>query len=148
GDFAMHASGIQIGDAAMAIAGPHGAGKSTTAAAFGRRGYPVLADDILRLTSSGDRWYAHPCGDLIRLWPDGAHAVCGPHAAPLPRITASWNKRALAIGVAGVPAAERALPLGGIVFLVEPSADHGPRLAPVPPADAAVRVAANSTAGY
>jgi hypothetical protein len=148
GEFAIHASGIQAGGAALAIVGPHGSGKSTTAAAFGRRGYPVLTDDILRLTPADGGWWAHPFGDILRLWPDGAQVACGPACAPLPRITASWDKRALAIGPDGVPAAEGVLPLGGIVFLGGAPTGSALRLSSVSPADAVIRLAANSTAGY
>src|SRR5436190_1827012 len=38
GDFSLHASAIATAAGAVAIAGPHGAGKSTTAAAFGVNG--------------------------------------------------------------------------------------------------------------
>lgn len=42
----LHAGCVEIGDAAIALTGASGAGKSTLAAAFVRRGYRLLADDL------------------------------------------------------------------------------------------------------
>ena len=42
----IHASGISTPKGAVLFLGQSGAGKSTTAAAFRQRGYPLLADDI------------------------------------------------------------------------------------------------------
>lgn len=46
GILALHASSVEIAGQAVLLAGDPGAGKSTLAAAFDRRGYPLLADDI------------------------------------------------------------------------------------------------------
>ena len=49
----LHASAVSIGDQAIALVGPAGAGKSTTAAAFARCGYRVISDDVVALQA---RW--------------------------------------------------------------------------------------------
>lgn len=49
----LHASAIRTEAGAVAFAGASGAGKSTLAAAFARRGYPVLADDIVPVLLDG-----------------------------------------------------------------------------------------------
>jgi hypothetical protein len=146
GELAIHATAVQVGADALAIVGPHGAGKSTTAAAFARRGFPVLTDDILRVTQDEGGVWAHPFGGIIRLWPDSESLVYGA-SGKLPRITASWDKRALAIGAEGALAAERPVALGAIAFLM-PRDDVQPRVTALRPAAAVVRLAANSTAGH
>ncbi len=50
GKICLHSSVIAVGEYALAIIGAKGAGKSTTAAALAKRGYPILADDIAVLT--------------------------------------------------------------------------------------------------
>jgi hypothetical protein len=147
GDFSLHASAIATACGAVAFAGPHGAGKSTTAAALGRLGFPVLTDDVLRMTHAGDAWLAHPLGGILRLWPDGERILFGDDHR-LDCITPTWHKRALPIGAAGVPAAHSAIPLAGVVFLMADAAATTITLTSMSQADAAVRLAANSSAAY
>ncbi|MEO6238445.1 MAG: hypothetical protein ABIQ52_15725 [Vicinamibacterales bacterium] len=148
GEFSLHASAVVTGAGAVAIAGPHGAGKSTTAAALGMTGCPVLTDDILRVTSAEADWHAHPFGGILRLWPDGETMVFG-RGDRLDPITPFWDKRALPIGDDGVPAAEQSLPLAGVAFLTADStATHGVVLSALSPAAAAVRLAENSSVEY
>ena len=148
GALALHASAVRVGNRALALVGPHGAGKSTTAAALGRRGCGVIADDVLRVTAEEDRWLAHPFGGMLRLWPDAEALVLG-CAGRLPRITASWDKRALPLGEHGVSPVEVPIPLGAIAFLEAPAPpDQSPRVVPLQPAEALVRLAANSSAAH
>ena len=49
GRLALHASCVRIGDGAVLLAGPPGAGKSTTAAALAMRGLAVVSDDLTAL---------------------------------------------------------------------------------------------------
>ncbi len=58
----LHASAVAVDGQALAFMGPPGAGKSTTAAAFARRGYPVLTDDITALEEKGERFWVLPGG--------------------------------------------------------------------------------------
>ena len=66
GTVCLHASGIVLSEGAIAIVGPQGAGKSTTAAAFLRLGYPVLADDVVPVIQNGGTFYAR--GAHPRMW--------------------------------------------------------------------------------
>jgi hypothetical protein len=148
GALALHASAVQVGDAAVMLVGGHGAGKSTAAAALARRGCPVITDDVLHLRRDGSHWLAEPFGALLRLWPDGGALALGADVV-LPRLTPSWDKRQLALDSRGVRGAERAVPLGGIVFLEprEESADV-PRLDPIIPSDTLLRLAVHSSSSH
>ena len=147
GDFSLHASAVATASGAVAFAGPHGVGKSTTAAALGRRGLPVVTDDVLRLTQAGDTWLAHPVGGILRLWPNGESLLFGDDAQ-LHAITPNWSKRALTIGEDGVPGTNEALPLRAIVFLTPDETANRAAVTPLPPAQAALRLAANSSAAH
>ncbi len=46
GDLALHAAAVEVDGGGILLAGPSGAGKTTTAAAFFQAGHQVLADDL------------------------------------------------------------------------------------------------------
>jgi len=102
GRLAMHASCVRIGDGAVLLAGPPGAGKSTTAAALATRGLTVVSDDLtaLSLNDGDDTPCVWPAFDHLRLWPDGERVVFG-DATRLQRITPSWDKRRFPLEIAG-----------------------------------------------
>ncbi len=66
---ALHASAILTSKGAVVFAGPSGSGKSTLAAAFHCRSFPVLADEISGITTTGELtlWPAYPS---LMLWSD------------------------------------------------------------------------------
>ncbi|MBF0373816.1 MAG: hypothetical protein HQL39_10400 [Alphaproteobacteria bacterium] len=72
----LHASCVRIGGRAHAFSGPRGTGKSTLAAAFLRRGHPVLADDLTVIDPAAPGgpivWPAFP---RLKLWRDAAQAM-------------------------------------------------------------------------
>jgi hypothetical protein len=148
GALALHASAVQIGGRALVLVGPHAAGKSTTAAGFAQRGCPVIADDVLHVRREGRQWFAEPFAATLRLWPAGVRLALGSDAA-LPRITGTWDKRALAIGTAGTVGASHAVPVAAVAFL-EPREPPpaAPRLEPIPASEALVRLAAHSSASH
>jgi hypothetical protein len=149
GDVALHASAVKIGDSAVAFVGPHGSGKSTTAAALARAGCAVITDDLLRLTADRGTWLAHPYGSVLRLWPASAALLYG-DAEQLPRITSSWDKRSLALGVASdAIAATTSVPLRTVIFLSRsPTAEPGYNAQPVTGSAAILRLIANSSASH
>lgn len=71
----LHACSIEIEGKAVAFAGASGAGKSTLAAAFHRRGFRVLADDVtpIEFIPGGVRFL--PGVRRIGLWADSMRAV-------------------------------------------------------------------------
>ena len=87
----LHASAIAIEDKAIALLGPAGSGKSTTAAAFAERGCKVLAEDVVTLDDRGDRFLVRPGYPCIRLWPPAVKALYGSETH-LPRLTPNWDK--------------------------------------------------------
>jgi hypothetical protein len=65
----IHGNAIRIGDECVIFAGHSGAGKSTLAAAFYRRGYEVLADDLAVVD---DDYRVVPAYPRMKLWSDSA----------------------------------------------------------------------------
>jgi len=87
----LHASAIAVGDKAIALLGPAGSGKSTTAAAFSDRGYNVLAEDVVTLDDRGRNFLVRPGYPCIRLWPASVKALYGSESH-LPKLTPNWDK--------------------------------------------------------
>lgn len=114
----LHASSVAIGDRAIALMGAPGAGKSTTAAAFAHRGFPVLSDDVVVLAERGDYFLVQPGYPRVNLWPDSVGTLFGREDA-LPRITPTWEKRYLPLGQNSHRFESMPLPLGAIYFLSE-----------------------------
>jgi hypothetical protein len=90
----LHASAVAVGDKAIALLGPAGSGKSTTAAAFSDRGYSILAEDVVTLDDRGDHFFVRPGYPCIRLWPTSVKALYGTENH-LPKLTPNWDKRYL-----------------------------------------------------
>ncbi|HET6863210.1 MAG TPA: hypothetical protein VFH91_09180 [Pyrinomonadaceae bacterium] len=90
----LHASAIAIDNYAIALIGPAGSGKSTTAAGFAQKGFSVLSDDVTILDDRGNEFYVTPTYPRIRLWPSSVGNLCGSEDA-LPLLTPTWDKRFL-----------------------------------------------------
>ena len=114
----LHASAIAIDDRAIALLGPAGAGKSTTAAAFAELGYPVLSDDLVPLQDDEDSFLMQPGYPCLRLWPQAVNALYGSSDA-LPRLTPNWDKRYLDLTANGYQFHKQPLPLAAIYLLSE-----------------------------
>ncbi|MGF1477874.1 MAG: hypothetical protein ACFB4I_00045 [Cyanophyceae cyanobacterium] len=117
----LHASAIAIGNQAVALVGRAGAGKSTTAAALAKLGYPVLSDDVVPLIEEGDRFLVQPAYPRIRLWSESVKALYQSPDA-LPRIVPThptWDKRYLDLTQAGYRFQQHPLPLAQI-YLFSP----------------------------
>jgi hypothetical protein len=144
GALAFHASAVRIGGAAFGFVGPHGAGKSTLAAALGAAGCGVMTDDVLHVRCEGTRWIAEPFASIVKLWPDGARMALGA-GSDLPPIASGWDKRALTVGTR-VPGVDEPLPLAALACLAEAAASCG--VSSMSPASALVRLCANSSAAH
>jgi hypothetical protein len=115
GIVSLHASAIVVGDRAIAFVGPAGAGKSTTAAAFAKRGYRVISDDVVALMEQEDRFVIPPGYPRVNLCTDSIRAICG-DGSELPLVSRSWDKHFLALDSAN-EFETRSLSLGGIYSL-------------------------------
>jgi len=67
GMLCLHASAVNIDGKAILFVGKKRSGKSTTAAAFSRLGYKVLADDIAAIDEQPDGWYIQHGYPKVRL---------------------------------------------------------------------------------
>jgi hypothetical protein len=117
GVFPLHASAVAIDNHAIALMGPAGAGKSTTAGAFARCGHRVISDDVVALKQEGSRFVIPPGYPRVNLWAESAQALFGADAK-LPLISPSWDKHFMPLDQ-GSQFETRALPLGVIYFLQE-----------------------------
>ena len=144
----LHASAIALGDQAVAIVGPRGAGKSTTAAAFAQLGYAVLSDDVVALDESNGRFLVQPSYPRIRLWPESADLLYGIEDA-LPRLTPTWDKRYMDLNDNGYRFQASPLPLAAIYVLGKRSIESSaPRIESVCGSDAMVSLTGNTYVNY
>lgn len=145
GVISLHASAVVVGSDAIALVGPAGSGKSTTAAAFSSRGFSVLADDVVTLDDEGDRFLVRPSYPCIRLWPGSVKALYGSESH-LPLLTPNWDKRYLALSD---QFQRKPLPLSAIYVLGERSDDAvAPYVQTIDSADALLSLIANTYTNY
>ena len=123
GFLVMHGNAVRIGDACLLCVGPSGAGKSTLATAFLRRGYDVLADDVVPVDDAGR---AVPGFPRIKLWQDAADRF-GIDTARLARIRPGLEKFNLP-----VPGRRSQAPLPvRWVYVLESDNEEGIRFEPI-----------------
>lgn len=142
----LHASAVISNGRAIVFVGPEESGKSTTAAAFGRRGSAILSDDVVPLREQDGSFLALPGSPHLRLWPDSVEMLFGPHTS-LPQLLPNWEKRRLSEGDYRSIFSERACELAAIYLLKGRRADPlAPRLDAVDQQNALISLIANSYA--
>jgi len=144
----LHASAISIGDRAVAFVGPEGVGKSTIATAFAMRGYPVVADDMLALTSSNRGFLAQPGYPWLRVRLS-ALSVLSHAGFSLPPLSPTENGFYFDLHLTqeGFKFERRTLPLAAIYFLSEPVNDVlETGIEPISASDALMTLVANTWA--
>ena len=112
----LHASAILMGERAIAVAGPGGAGKSSTAAAFLQMGYPILADDVTSIFEESGQFMVRPAHSRVWLKSDMVENLFGDREA-LPLFAPSWDKRYLDLNVSGPGLPAEPKPLAAIYVL-------------------------------
>ncbi len=112
----LHASAVAVGGQAIALLGPPGTGKSTTAAALAKLGHAVLSDNVLALVDQGNTFLAQSGYPRLCLWPDSVRLLFG-SADALPLLTPNWDKRYLPLKGDGYRFQEAPLPLAVIYVL-------------------------------
>ena len=113
GDISLHAAAVEIGSAAVILAGPSRHGKSTLALAFQRAGHRVLSEDLICCRPSTVE--ALPGPALLRIRPDV-------HSNDLPTglFVAARREDRVFVGFDAVQAGSSApVPIEAIVFLRE-----------------------------
>ena len=121
GKLCLHSSVIKVDNCAIAIIGEKGAGKSTTAAALAKQGYPILADDIAVLTDCGDSFLVQPGYPRLRLWKSALNQLYGDEKG-LSRVFSQTDKHFLELNQNKVSAwgfHNQPLPLAAIYVLGE-----------------------------
>jgi hypothetical protein len=142
----LHASAVAFEDRAIAFVGDEGAGKSTTAAAFARRGHPVISDDVVALVENEGAFQVLPAYPYLSLWPDSVNLLYGPDKT-LPAFSANWDKRVLSLAQDRLRFEEKSLPLGAIFLLGERSRESTAPFLETPTAqESLVALVANSYA--
>jgi len=144
GTICLHASAVTFKDYSIALVGSEGAGKSTTAAAFVRRGHPAISDDIVALAERGD-FQVMPAYPHLALWPDSANLLYSPPDV-LPRISSDSQKRRLVLGNQANRFEERSLPLGAIYILGNRRAGSAPFVETISEREAMIHLVVNSYA--
>lgn len=116
----LRASAISTPKGAVVFPGGACLGKSTLAAEFQRRGFPLLSDGVTALKfTAGETPVVVPGYPQLRLWPDAVAAVGG-NPAVLPRMRPELDKRILdCSGSFEI----RSMPLAAIYFLDRREAD-------------------------
>jgi hypothetical protein len=142
----LHSSAVVIENHALAFVGEEGAGKSTTAAAFARRGHAVLSDDIVALVEQEGAIHARPAYPYLSLWPDSVRMLYGAEKN-LPSFSGNWDKRVLSSADPSIRFAEQSFPLRAIILLGERSANpRAPLVESLTPREALLSLVANSYA--
>jgi len=147
GFVSLHACALAVDDQAIAIVGPAGSGKSTTAAAFAGQGYAILAEDVVTLRERGEEFMVQPGYPSIRLWPSSVEALYG-SAATLPRLTPTWDKRYLDLTQTQYEFQKQPLPLTAIYLLAERTGRPAPFVREMAAREALLSLIANTYATY
>lgn len=126
GHLVLHGNAVEVDGHCMVCVGNSGVGKSTLAAGFAQRGFPVLADDVVAVDAD---CAAIPGFARIKLWQDAAQQL-GVTTDGLRRIRPMMEKFNLPLGPqAATP--DRAVPIRWVYVLGVDNAADDFRLAPV-----------------
>jgi hypothetical protein len=142
----LHASAVAVNGRAVVFVGDVGAGKSTTAMAMGRLGYPILSDDIVPIYQNAGATYAQPGYPRMRLRQPSLPMLSdiNPDLPPLPK--AAGNRRLhFELTSAGYQFQSDPLPIGAIYLLADRNTDApAPRVELVSAPDGIMGLVANS----
>lgn len=149
GTVCLHASVVNIDEKAVLFLGKKSSGKSTTAAAFHKLGYKVLADDIAVITSNGNSFYVEPGYPKIRLRPNPVAALLDESTTKsLKKVYSHLSSRYLPLEEKESFSAEP-LPLGAIYILgTINQGDTTPFVEPIKSQEKIIRLAENTFASY
>ncbi len=143
----LHASAVAVDDRAVLLAGPPEAGKSTAAAAFWRIGHAILTDDVAPIVDVAGLPHVQPAYPQLRLWPEAVEDFYG-SAEALPKLTPTWEKRALDLRAGHGGFQLQRLPLAGIYVLEDRSSGRDAVIESLSGRASILALLANSYTGY
>ncbi|SRR5579885_2289152 len=131
----LHATAVLFDGGVAAFIGDSGYGKSTLGALMVEAGCPLVTDDMLVATRSGQEFLAHPGPARLKLYPHMAETIFGSQFADLP---SNPLMHKVIIPAAGALAVARPHRLRALYVIQPPqdNADARPRIERVPPGDA------------
>ena len=144
----LHASAVAVDRKAVVFIGDAGAGKSTTAMAMGRLGYPIISDDIVPIYKNLEVIYAQPGYPRMRLRQTSLPMLSdlNLNLPPLPDAKGQGRLH-FDLTSGGYQFQSAPLPIGALYLLADRSADpHAPRVEPVSPLDGIMGIVANTYA--
>jgi hypothetical protein len=141
----LHASAVSFGDYAVALMGPEGAGKSTTAAALASQGCGIVSDDVVALIEVGGVFHVQPAYPYLSLWSESVQSIYG-NPDVLPRFSRNYEKRCLSLSKQKLRFENRCLPLRAIYLLGERRADPAPTFRRMSPQQSLLALVANTFA--
>ncbi|HAK54406.1 MAG: hypothetical protein QF463_06135 [Vicinamibacterales bacterium] len=148
GTVCLHASAVVVDDQAIALVGPPGAGKSTTAAALARRGVAVLSDDVVALVERDPGWVVEAGYPCVRMRPEAVRTMFDSLDA-LPLMTPTWDRRYIDLTERPYRFGAEATPLGGVCILDERRDEADlPRIEPMTAKDALMALVENAYTSY
>jgi hypothetical protein len=148
GTLPLHGCAVALQGKAVALIGPPGAGKSTTAAAFAKLGHAVIAEDVVALGNAGGRYLVQPGYPRVNLWPDSAELLFGV-MHDLPLVTPNWGKHFLSLDDGQYQFRNEPMELGAIFILADRIAGAAkPWVEKVPPGRALPMVVTNTYVNY
>lgn len=147
GTTCLHASAVATGRGAIALLGPAQTGKSTMAAAFCGMGHPVVADNVVALADREGTLLVQPAYPQVRLWPEAVALLYGSDDA-LPRLTPTWDKRALDLTQSAGRFQHTPLPLAAVYVLAARSSDAEPRIHSLRGNEALMTLVSNTYVSY
>lgn len=142
----IHAGAVARGGRAVLLAGPSAAGKSTLCYACVRRGFQLLAEDVVQVSlARGLRIWGNP--QHIHLLPDAPRFF--PELADLPPVVRFNGKRKLVVDLAE-RAPDRLITHAdaAVVCLVGRAEGQASRIAPIDPAEAVAALADAREPGF
>jgi hypothetical protein len=140
---ALHASAFSLDGNAVVLAGPAGAGKSTSAAALALRGAHILCEDIAAI-HEGHHGFAVEAGyPRVCLWPESVGMLAG-DAHALPLITPNWDKRFLPLDGSPAHHDDQRRPLALVYLLAPREAANAPRVEEVSGRDVLLELVQNT----
>jgi hypothetical protein len=124
----FHASAVRVGDGAVAVIGPSGAGKTSIAVQLVLRGAGFITDDVLALERTGTDVLAHPGASIASVRPAERDVI--------PR--SSWRALGTVLGhhdktYVELPREPEPWPLRAIYYLVPGDGSAAGDIAPISP---------------